>query len=650
VKPRHPLLVGLLLATALPAWGQAPSGVPTEFTPEPSTVVRWDKGYRHPQTGWIVLHIEGSPYERGTQHGRLLAPEIADYLRCYALTLNHKAPYENWRNVRMFANALFLRKFDKEYLEEMQGIADGASAAGARLGGRPIDLVDIVLLNCWSEIESLDEANAATPTGLEDVKWKNPEPQAKPLPRGEHCSAFAATGPATADGKIVFGHITFYPLYPAGFCNVWIDVKPAKGHRFVMCSSPGSIQSGMDYYINDAGLLISETTIAQTRFDPSGLTCASRIRQAIQYAATIDQAVAYLVKQNNGLYTNEWLLGDINTNEIALLTLGTHKHKLLRSSKNEWFGGTPGFYWGCNNIKDLDVRLETVPSATGMPSKVIFQPSDRDMAWVKLYEKHKGKIGVEFAKESLTSPVIAPLTALDAKFTTTALAKQLKSWAAFGPPTGEPWNPTAEEKEKYPDIKPLVKHAWTILGTTAPAKHAVNVTAPVLQDGKAKTPAPVSVGTELVWRGTLLPKTDADIWLATAFADYHALVSLEKTRIKKGETPESAAAKLKNDIQGYHKSYASATKTGEVALADIKVSAASDVWYRLASSKGVLLLHQLRLDLGAEVFDRAMDAFGLKHGGQRVTSLQFQQHMETASGRKLGQFFSFWFKDKGLPK
>jgi aminopeptidase N len=61
-------------------------------------------------------------------------------------------------------------------------------------------------------------------------------------------------------------------------------------------------------------------------------------------------------------------------------------------------------------------------------------------------------------------------------------------------------------------------------------------------------------------------------------------------------------------------------------------------------------LHQLRLDLGAEVFDRALDAFGLKHGGQRVTSQQFQEHMEAASGRKLEQFFSFWLKDKGLPK
>ena len=90
--------------------------------------------------------------------------------------------------------------------------------------------------------------------------------------------------------------------------------------------------------------------------------------------------------------------------------------------------------------------------------------------------------------------------------------------------------------------------------------------------------------------------------------------------------------------------------TGKVALADIKTSSAADDWYVLASNKGVLLLHQLRRDLGAELFDRAMDDFGTKQAGQYVTSQQFQQHMEQASGRQLNQFFAYWLREKGLPK
>ena len=37
-------------------------------------------------------------------------------------------------------------------------------------------------------------------------------------------------------------------------------MKPAKGHRVHMDSFPGSMQSGFDYYLNDAGLVVVETT------------------------------------------------------------------------------------------------------------------------------------------------------------------------------------------------------------------------------------------------------------------------------------------------------------------------------------------------------------------------------------------------------
>ena len=36
---------------------------------DPNTVQRHGKGYRYNQAGWIVVHIEGEPYERGVQHG-----------------------------------------------------------------------------------------------------------------------------------------------------------------------------------------------------------------------------------------------------------------------------------------------------------------------------------------------------------------------------------------------------------------------------------------------------------------------------------------------------------------------------------------------------------------------------------------------------
>jgi hypothetical protein len=648
----------LLLAPVAARAGDSPH---SDYRPDPASVTRYGPAYRFPQAGWIVLHVEGEPYERGYQHGRLLAPEIAAHLNCMAAELTPKAPTDGWQNTRRLVNSLFLRRFAKEYLEEMKGIADGASAAGGRFNQRPIDLVDIVTLNCWPEIETLDSALEATPTGLEGLRFPHAQPRAMPKPRPDHCSAFAATGPATADGKIVFGHITMFGLHSAYFYNVWLDVKPDRGHRVLMCGYPGAMQSGMDYYMNDAGLLIAETTIAQTRFDVRGLSEASRIRRAIQYAGTIDEAVAILEKENNGLYTNEWLLADINTNEIALFELGTHKSRLHRSSKKEWIGGTTGFYWGCNNTKDIELRLETVASVNGRPANVVFHPSERDRAWQQLYQKHKGKIGVAFGKEAFTTPPIAAFPSLDAKFTTTDLARQLRSWALFGPPLGRTWLPTREQQQRFPDIKPLVSNPWTILHANPPDKPATTIAAVDMPDPSAATvtiavkekekKTPAALLNVPAWHGTLLPQTDADIWLAAAFADYERIVAQEKaTRARNnGELTQAERDELAVALFAHRAAYLSAVRAGaDIPLSEIKSDITRDDWYRLASGKGVLVLHELRRVMGDPCFEEAMDVFGRQHAGKRVTTAEFQAHMEKAAGKSLTTFFDSNVKQAGL--
>ncbi len=650
------LLVALLVGAG---FGQPALGA-GDFLPDPASVQRHGPAYRFPQAGWIVLHIEGEPYERGYQHGTLLAPEIAAYLRCCAAVRGWKAPAEAWAQTRTITNALFLRRFDKEYLEEMKGIADGASAAGARFADRPIDLLDIAALNAWIEVEFLDAALEATPTGLEGLRFPHAQPRAKPRRPDDHCSAFAATGPATADGKIVFGHITMFALYPSNYYNVWLDIKPAKGQRVLMCGYPGAIQSGMDYYLNDAGLLIAETTIAQTRFDIQGQAEASRIRKASQYARGIDEAVAILKEGNNGLYTNEWLLGDINTNEIALFELGTHKSKLWRSSKDEWLGGTTGFYWGCNNAKDLEVRLETVASVEGRPANVVFRPSDRDRAWQQLYHKYKGKIGVEFGKEAFTTPPLAAAHSLDAKFTTTDLARELKSWALFGPPLGRSWQPTATERQRYPEVKPLVSNPWTILHAAAPP-----LTPTPLPSGERGRGEGVAVDLDSLktsesakrrtllqppaWHGTLLPASDGDIWLAVAFAEYERLFAREKAlRAEHRELTAADQDELAVALFAYRSAYLSAVRArGDIPLAKIRADLASDEWYRIASGRGVLFLHHLHQLLGDSAFAKAMDDFGRANAGRKVTSSQFQAHLGQYLQQEPGPLFERWLQQSG---
>ena len=651
-------LWGILGLVLVAPWASSEAAGPVvaakqEYGPDPASVRRYGTAYRYPQAGWTVLHIEGEPYDRGYQHGRLMASEIADFLKALAHGRSASAPGEGWRGVRTLVDALFLRRYDKEYLEEMKGIADGASAAGATFEGRPLDLIDVVAINSDIEVGCLEGALEASANGLEGKVFREPSVGKPKAPQSEHCSAFAAVGPATADGQIVIGHITMWSLSTSRFFNVWLDVKPSQGHRVLMQTYPGGIQSGMDYYQNDAGLVVAETTIGQTTFDADGQALASRIRKALQYGESIDSVVAILSKKNNGLYSNEWLLADTKTNEIAMFELGTRKTKLWRSGKKEWFGGTEGFYWGCNNAKDIDVRLETVASVESKPVNMVWRASDRDRAWLALFNEHKGKINADFGFKAFTTPPLAGSPSLDAKFTTSALAKDLKCWALFGPPMGRTWEPRESERS-IPGIKPLVSNDWTTLTGESPApaldgaKAAVDLTGPAHHSDPSghETHAPA-------WHGTILPKTDADAWLAAAFADYESIVSLEKSLGVEADTKEGVGRdRIDLALYGARSRHLSATRRlgKDVPLLKIQSELTSSDWYEIAAGKGVLLLAALREAMGHADFAAMMDDFGRSHAGHAVETAQFRAHAEKAApGKPLDDFFGRWLDETGLP-
>ena len=52
--------------------------------------------------------------------------------------------------------------FPQEDTGLIQGIAEGAAAAGAKTGDRPIDLTDIAGVNLWIELACLDDALRAS--------------------------------------------------------------------------------------------------------------------------------------------------------------------------------------------------------------------------------------------------------------------------------------------------------------------------------------------------------------------------------------------------------------------------------------------------------------------------------------------------------
>ncbi|HYW47633.1 MAG TPA: C45 family autoproteolytic acyltransferase/hydrolase, partial [Bryobacteraceae bacterium] len=568
--------------------------------PTRDAVQTFGPAYRYPSAGWIYLHIEGAPYERGYQHGHLMAREIPEYLERCAADLGSR---DQWHQYRTTANALFLRGFDREILEEMRGIAEGASDAGAKWLNRRIDLMDIVVANVTVELGELSSAVSTTATGLEGLSFDKPAyADRKKDSVTDHCSAFAATGPATRDGKMVIGHVTWWPLTLAEQTNVMLDIQPANGHRMLIQGYPGAIESGTDWYQNDAGVVLTETTIRQTPFNAQGTPVAFRARMAIQYGGNIDEVVKQLGTRNNGLYTNEWLIGDAKNNEIAMYELGTNKTRLWRSSKNEWFGGIQGFYWGNNNAKDLDVRLENYPDPKGAPDYIPFVPAIRDLAWQNLYQKHKGQIDEQFAFLAFRTAPLVSASTMDAKVATSDMASRMMVWAEIGKPNQRewvpgPWSGYAKNDGLYPAGYALFRAEPSESLRTAIQENEKSRLAPKPKSD-SKPAAKTASLKDRLWKGWVLPASDADTWFVGGAAGYYRV--LESDDVEKALSAERATFRgLKLSPQD--------------AMNRVQLEAV----------KGVLFLDALRRKMGDDAFLKLMTDYFAANTTKTVTAQSF---------------------------
>ncbi len=576
------------------ALNEAPANLMNDPWPAPSAVTTYGPAYRYPVGGWIYLHIEGKPYERGYQHGRLMAKEIPQYMERCAAELDPKGKNKSWDLARTTASALFLHGFDQEILQEMKGIADGASDAGARWEGRPIDLTDIVVVNTTVELGELREALPVTPNGLEGLHLSAPDYSRGKREALDHCSSFAATGSATRDGRMVIGHTTWWPLTLAEQTNVMLDIQPTTGHRVLMQSYPGGIESGTDWYQNDAGIVLTETTINQSPFNVNGTPIAYRARKAIQYGGDIDQVVQYLSTKNNGLYTNEWILGDAKTNEIALFELGTYKTRLYRSSKNDWFGGTEGFYWGDNNAKDLSVRLEGTPDPNAPSSYIPYVPTDRDLKWQDLYRQHKGKIDEQFGFMAFHTAPLVSIGAMDAKVVTSDMASRMMVWAEFGRPNQTERLQSRGDRDEYAGNDGLYPSGYRLISAHAAP---VSRTSETANKTWAVDPPKPQYGDRL-WKGWVLPASDADIWFASGSAAYYE--DLDSKDLSKAMAAHWARY-----------------RSLSISALDPKRQ------FELETQKGALFLDRLRRDMGDDRFFKLMSDFFAAHKTKAVSAQSF---------------------------
>ena len=401
-------------------------------------ITQYGNGYRFDKNGWIYIHIEGEPYDRGVQHGYLVAPELDEILRSLKYLTYWNTGME-WEFFVKAAENQFVSHIDQEFLEEIKGIADGARAAGVNIS--------------WQEILAwigYDE--------LVGYWWPNEMAGEYANDDKDHCSAFIATGSVTKGGKVVMAHSSWDVFEQGQFFNVILDIEPVEGHRIFMQSVPGYIHSMTDFFVTDAGLMGTETTImGYSEYDPDGAPEFLRVRKAMQYGNTLDQFVEIMKESNNGGYANSWLLANANTGEIMRFELGL-KYQNIERTKD-------GYFIGFNAPTDPRIRnLEC--SNTGY-TDIRWPSGARRVRLTQLMSEHHGKIDVVAAENILADHYdvylkkdnpcsrtvdghyeldafeywgmrvpFEPMGAVDGKVMDSDLAKELSFWARWGSPSG----------------------------------------------------------------------------------------------------------------------------------------------------------------------------------------------------------------------
>jgi len=420
-------------------------------------LIKYEKAYRYEVQGWIYIHIEGQPYERGYQYGYLASEEIIDiiYRWCHwgyenrvKSIINIKNEESIWNIYKKHAKDLFLDKIPEEYIEEMKGITDGINSRKVKLFDKEIEFGDILTLQLFHDVfyscfkyryKNFHPVRGAI-SGIKNFISKIMEKG-----ENEHCVAFIATGDATKNGEIIVAHSTLFNPIIAEKCNIILDVKPSNGYRFIMTTYPGAIWSSEDYYQNEKGIVLTETELPQGSWTKKGVPKGVRSRNAIQYSDNIDDVIKHLMERNNGLIPNEWLIGDTKTGEIASLEQALYNTPIKRTFN--------GFYWSCNyphnqKVKHelfgissflLDISMKTI-------SNNVYFAKIKEL--IDIMDESYGEIDVENAKKILaTKPVSNGLT--DGKITSTNLMSNMILLAHLGNPDGSTWVPTQDFKNKY---------------------------------------------------------------------------------------------------------------------------------------------------------------------------------------------------------
>lgn len=215
-------------------------------------------GWLEERDGMKILHLAGSHYEMGYQHGMLLKNETRQNLRAYI----HSSS-ASFATLRAMWNETAPYVPDA-YIQEMQGIADGAGV-------------------------SFEEVAVAYMAVLRGAMG---------------CFGISAWGPATEDGRLYHARSFDLPMdiqdpVSGRYVHensVLIVRNPDDGYASLSPSVAGSMHGGGG--INEQGIALGTQTCWSDDQTLRGTPVIFRVQMVMDYAATAEEAIAFLLSNS----------------------------------------------------------------------------------------------------------------------------------------------------------------------------------------------------------------------------------------------------------------------------------------------------------------------------------------------------------------
>jgi len=391
------------------------------------------------KNGWTLITIKGSPYERGFQHGQLLSKELNKILSFFPKYVQEEMEYERFEDYIEKSNEIIpiIKSKCAEVYEEMEGIVAGAATKGV--------ILNIEFIVAWNLSMSLWKSHVTIKR-----KHKHNHKNNKNKNKKGRCSSFIATGSYTKTGEIVMAHNTHTDYVEGQFANIIMRVYPDKGYSFVMQTSAGLTWSMTDWFITQAGIIGCESTISDLNYEPKfGLPIFCRTRQLMQYAKSLDECADIMKRESAGDYACSWLFGNVNTNEIMLYEEGLKNHKSQKTRD--------GVFYAANSAIDPEIRMNETTDRTFFDQKTSTGARMARLGQLLTID-YFGKLDAESAKKIIADhydmhlgkdnpgPITicthsehhakhsdeVPFGSVDAKVTTTQLAKKQTFYGRWG--------------------------------------------------------------------------------------------------------------------------------------------------------------------------------------------------------------------------